>query len=77
MTVPQRLITRYKRIGQDLASAMAQSHHTRAEGMCPHCETKTVWAVRALNGFFRCMRCGKNPLGTSRSTDRDEVVSVS
>jgi len=74
MTTTQRFITRYKRLGQDLASAMAQSHHTRAQGECPHCKTNTVWAVRALNGFFRCMRCGKNPLDASRSADRDAVA---
>lgn len=65
MNAIRRIAIRYKRIGLDMASAMAHSHHTRIDGECPHCETRTVWAARALSGFYRCMRCGGNPLDAS------------
>ncbi len=29
---------------------------------CPHCRQHTPWITRALRGFYRCTRCGQNPL---------------
>ncbi len=45
---------------------MALSHHSNTRGECPHCETTTPWIVRPLNGVYRCLDCGNNPLNAPR-----------
>ena len=62
MTTIQRIARRSKRLGQELVSSMANTHHMRVEGQCPRCETNTLWTVRPLSGYYRCLRCGRNPM---------------
>ena len=40
----------------------AASHVTEHVGDCPHCEERTTWTVRMLNGYARCQQCEQNPL---------------
>lgn len=42
---------------------MAQARHITVWRECPHCKARTPWAVRAVSGYYRCLRCGNNPLG--------------
>jgi len=40
----------------------AISHVLEHRNTCPHCEERTTWTVRMLNGYARCQQCGRNPL---------------
>jgi ribosomal protein L37AE/L43A len=43
-------------------SASASSHHQKHFDYCPHCEEKTPWMTRVLQGYYRCLQCGNDPL---------------
>lgn len=43
----------------------AASHVTEHVGACPHCDERTTWTVRMLNGYVRCRQCGHSPLESS------------
>jgi hypothetical protein len=56
------------------------SHVLEYAGDCPHCDERTTWTVRMLNGYVRCQLCGRNPLKSGDSapveqSDRTEVHS--
>ena len=40
----------------------ANAHIIEHSADCPHCEERTMWTVRMLNGYVRCRQCGRNPL---------------
>lgn len=39
---------------------------------CPHCDARTPWRVNVLQRFYRCMQCGRDPMG--RAEDRSPVA---
>lgn len=41
------------------------SHVLEYAGDCPHCQERTTWTVRILNGYARCKQCDRNPLRRS------------
>ena len=41
-------------------------------GDCPHCQERTTWSVRMLNGYARCQQCDRNPLQRSVPENRNE-----
>jgi len=43
-------------------SANASTHHQKHFDYCPHCEEKTPWMTRVLQGYYRCLQCGNDPL---------------
>jgi ribosomal protein L37AE/L43A len=45
----------------------AISHVLEHRDTCPHCEERTTWTVRMLNGYARCQQCGRNPLVSGES----------
>ena len=38
------------------------AHVLEHRDTCPHCDERTTWTVRMLNGYARCRQCGHNPL---------------
>lgn len=71
MTLLKRMARRYKKLGQDLALSMAQSHHARVDGHCRRCEARTLWIARPLSGHVRCLRCGHSPFDGARPRGED------
>jgi predicted RNA-binding Zn-ribbon protein involved in translation (DUF1610 family) len=29
---------------------------------CPHCAERTAWRASVLRGYYRCQRCGRDPM---------------
>ncbi len=58
----RRLKERARSFSQELTSSLNHSPHTTTIGECPTCGERTRWAIRPLNGFCRCHRCGTDPL---------------
>lgn len=48
------------RLGRATQAVSANTHTSYHE--CPHCSQTTPWVVQALRGYYRCTRCGRNPL---------------
>jgi len=40
----------------------ATAHITEHAAHCPHCDERTTWTVRMLNGYVRCQQCERSPL---------------
>jgi ribosomal protein L37AE/L43A len=38
------------------------SHVLEYADDCPHCDERTTWTIRILNGYIRCQQCRRNPL---------------
>ena len=34
---------------------------------CPRCDENTPWIVHAWQGYYRCLRCGTNPVADDNS----------
>lgn len=66
MMIQPRLKGTIRTLLQALASAMGPAHYSNTRGLCPHCTANTTWAVRPLNGYYRCLQCGNNPLDASQ-----------
>ena len=64
---PTALTGWLQRLAQTLATATPRSPLATTRAHCPYCEHETSWAVHAASGFYRCRRCGKNPLDGPRS----------
>lgn len=56
------------RLALKMATSVPLSHLATGRGHCPHCEQETPWAVHAMSGFYRCRRCGHDPLDESSHT---------
>lgn len=69
MSLMKHVAKRSKAFSQDLTASMAASHSTKVQGYCPHCGTETTWVARVINGFHRCLRCGRNPFDAPRRSD--------
>ena len=48
------------------------SHVLEYAGDCPHCQERTTWAVRILEGYARCQSCGHNPLHRSDAVPTEQ-----
>ncbi|WP_022834343.1 hypothetical protein [Salisaeta longa] len=68
MELLQRLRNEYLAVANN-----AHQHHAKVWDYCPHCEEKTPWMARVLNGYFRCLQCGKNPLHHPAAHEADDA----
>jgi len=50
------------RLSRTIATTTPLSHLATTRAHCAHCERETPWAVHAMSGFYRCRRCGRDPL---------------
>jgi len=50
----------------------AAAHVTDYAATCPHCDERTKWAVRMLNGYVRCRQCGRSPLKSGAPTPAEQ-----
>jgi ribosomal protein L37AE/L43A len=62
MTTRTRIEQNIRALTQNLSDAVGRDHYATTRDTCPHCETDTLWVARPLNGFYRCQRCGNDPL---------------
>lgn len=69
---------RLRRLSQDLAFSVGQSHSVRVWAGCRHCGTKTRQVARPVNGYYHCLQCGEDPNASSvpESADPDPAVAV-
>lgn len=68
LSLPTPLHSWLQRLSQMIAVSTPLSHLAMTRAHCPHCERETPWAAHAMSAFYRCRRCGHNPLTDSFQT---------
>ena len=69
LSTPTQLRGWLHRLSQMIAVSTPLSHLATTRAHCPHCERDTPWAVHAMSGFYRCRRCGHDPLTASSQAE--------
>jgi len=72
INVVKRAAHRWWEGAKRLPTSMPTVHHLVIRKRCPYCGTDTRWVARAVEGYYRCLECGRDPLEHSRDHESTE-----